>query len=140
MFFRITIFCVSVLLFSCAGKTEKMNASKTTSVKHHEKTKAVDSKSESQEPEAGELSGHIWVAKPDGSKSCGTQSGMTTEQASAELKKAGIKVFQLKNGQDGLMHMMVCGAATGTTLDALIDGSQYSAAQKLGYKLKIKNP
>ena len=125
----VTAFCVglAILLVGCSSNERSKSDSKA----------AQESPSE-EAPSASDLKGKVWVAKPDGSKSCGTQSGMTPDQAATELAKAGVKVYQKQAGNDGMMHMMVCGAETGNTVEAQIDGEQYDAAAKLGYKLKAK--
>lgn len=136
---KITSLCVvlacSVLLGSCASEKPKpainKKASKNAAAKPMTGVKGIPVMTATV---SAAPAGHVWIAKADGSQSCGMQSGMTAEQAAQELKKAGIRVLGQRTGQDGQMHMMVCGAATGATVEALIDGEQLDAAEKLGYK------
>jgi hypothetical protein len=123
----VTIICVGFLLLGAACSNSKVKSSPV---------KSSDTQPQVSAPSAEALKGQVWVSKADGSKSCGMQGGMTPEQAVAEFKKAAVKVHAKRAGRDGMMHMMVCGAATGNTVEVLIDGENYEVAQKLGYQVK----
>jgi hypothetical protein len=129
-----TIFCVVGFFLSLASCANSKGSQKIKNAT------PLQSQDASQGAAAEPVTGRIWVVKADGSKSCGAQAGMTPEQSMQELKKAGIKVHQHKAGQDGMMHMMVCGADTGNTVEALIDGENLPGASKLGYRRKTKVP
>ena len=78
----------------------------------------------------------IWIVKPDGSLSCGERAGQSPQEAAQGLEKAGAKIFQSRAAHDGKMHMMVCGAETGATIELLIHSKDLSLAEEQGYKLK----
>lgn len=75
----------------------------------------------------------VWIAKPDGALSCEPDSGRTLSQDAEELKKAKITVLESKKGNDGKMHVQMCGAATGSLNSFLIPKAKLSDALALGY-------
>ncbi len=79
--------------------------------------------------------GKLWVSKSDGSKQCEKGAKYSPESAAQELKKAGVMVFQFRNGSDGRIHPTVCGAASGNTVDLEIAEVDSPRAQKLGYRV-----
>ena len=81
--------------------------------------------------------GQVWVKKPDGGLACDADKKSVTplEVGKAELKKAGIEVFEAKKANDGLMHAAVCGIATGNENHFLISAKDAEKAKKLGYEL-----
>ena len=57
------------------------------------------------------LEKRVFVFKDDGSKQCGMGKTIPLKVMARELK--GIKIYSQENKMDGLMHIQVCGAATG---------------------------
>lgn len=77
----------------------------------------------------------VWVYKQDGSKQCGqAPASITPSSAAQELKQLGVMVFQGRNGNDGLMHPAVCGAATGNTVELEIFEADLPKVLARGYK------
>ena len=114
---RLTVFlCIfSIPLFACASKTAASQSAQSTTEK-------------------------IWISKPDGSKQCGMAKGLDSKSGAAELTKLGITVFQSRKSQDGLMHMAMCGSATGDTIELQIPKSQLDIAERNGYHSLPKGP
>jgi len=84
--------------------------------------------------------GLIWVAKPDGSKSCEPESGQSLKDASTELKKAGVKIHSARKASDGKAHIQMCGAATGRLNAFRISKGQLKAAEVAGFKPQKGTP
>lgn len=82
-------------------------------------------------------SDQIWVKKPDGGLACDSdKKGVTPlDVGKAELKKAGVEVFDAKKGNDGMMRAAVCGIATGNENHFLISKKDSDRAIRLGYQL-----
>jgi hypothetical protein len=78
----------------------------------------------------------IWVSRPDGSKSCDGQGRPLASDRSA-LEGAGIPVADGKSGDDGLMHVQMCGAETGKVHRFLIPASSLEQAKKLGFQAEL---
>lgn len=81
----------------------------------------------------------IWVVRSDGARSCGVQEGEPVDQATAELKKAGVTVFESRKGVDGKMHAMVCGASEGTLNAFLIPEKDLPKTIVLGFSKAPKD-
>ncbi|MCM2278826.1 MAG: hypothetical protein NDJ89_12190 [Oligoflexia bacterium] len=77
--------------------------------------------------------GQVWVARPDGEKSCGMEAGQPLEAAAEELRRAGVTVLESRKGNDGKMHIQVCGALTGSLNAHLIAGKDLARARELGF-------
>jgi hypothetical protein len=75
---------------------------------------------------------HIFVFKPDGSKQCGDGKGVPVQTMKAQLKN--IKIFSSKKQKDGLMHIQVCGSATGYSNVFEIMAKDLPAAEKANFK------
>ncbi len=75
----------------------------------------------------------IWVAKADGSKSCGAKAGASLEAMSAPLKKLGIRVLQSVKAHDGMMHTQVCGASTGMLNAYQVSSKDLEKAKGAGF-------
>lgn len=63
---------------------------------------------------AAPVTDQVWVSRSDGAESCAPKSGQSLEEGAAELKKAGVRVLDQRKGDDGKMHMQMCGAPTGS--------------------------
>ena len=74
----------------------------------------------------------VRVYKYDGSKQCGMADGFSLEEMKKELKE--ISVLSAKKKADGLMHIQMCGAATGMANVYEIDKKDIGAAVKQGFK------
>jgi hypothetical protein len=74
----------------------------------------------------------VFVYKYDGSKQCGAAAGVSPEVMAKELQ--GIKVFSKENKMDGLMHIQVCGAATGKANVFEIKAEDLAKAQAKGFQ------
>src|SRR5690606_22862206 len=77
-------------------------------------------------------SGHILVAKSDGSRQCEEKSGISLVEMEKQLK--GIKVYSRSTQSDGLMRIQVCGASTGRLNVYEIDAANLAKAKSLGFK------
>jgi hypothetical protein len=74
------------------------------------------------------------VFKYDGSLQCGKGKAVPVAEMQKELTAAHIQVYSSANKPDGLMHIQVCGSATGRANVYEIDKTSLEAAKKLGYK------
>jgi hypothetical protein len=79
----------------------------------------------------------IQVYKYDGTLQCGMGHEIPLDEMAKELETAGIDVVTNRKGTDGLNHISVCGASTGTTNVYVIDRRAFPAAQRLGYRLLV---
>lgn len=91
-------------------------------------------KKEGAQPAAAKQVSTMWVMIADGSQSCGFKKGATLEESAELLKKADVKVLQSKKGTDGMMHVQMCGAATGKVNGYEISSSDFEKARKAGFK------
>jgi hypothetical protein len=80
---------------------------------------------------------NIQVYKYDGTLQCGMGHEISLEEMAKELEGAGILVPAGHKDTDGLMHISVCGASTGTINVYLIDRGSLPAAQRLGYQTLV---
>lgn len=76
----------------------------------------------------------IWIVKPTDVQSCSIETDFTLKQGIQELKKSHIPVLEAKEGNDGKMHIQVCGAKKGTTDAYLIPARFLPQALALGYQ------
>lgn len=75
----------------------------------------------------------VWITRPDGAQSCTPKSGQTLEDGAADLRRAKVRVLDSRKGNDGKMHMQMCGAPSGTTNAYLIPKEDLPQAVTLGY-------
>lgn len=75
----------------------------------------------------------VFVYKPDGSKQCAQDDGVSVGVMAKELD--GIVIRSMVNKPDGMMHMMVCGGATGKVNVYEIAEKDLAFAQKKGFKV-----
>ena len=78
----------------------------------------------------------VWMQKPDGSKMCGFKEGIEPKKVADQLRALGINVLQAQKGNDGMMHTMMCGGASGDTVDVEVLETDAPKLKKLGFKLK----
>ena len=76
----------------------------------------------------------VWVVRPDGSQSCGLKEPQSLADGEKALKEAGIATFGSNKGNDGMMHMQMCGASTGGLNGYLIQKQDLPRAIALGFK------
>lgn len=76
----------------------------------------------------------VWIVKPDGSKQCGMEKGVEPKKDAKKLSKKGVKIYESRKGSDGQMHVALCGAASGDTVEHLISAKHLNIATKQGYK------
>lgn len=74
----------------------------------------------------------VFVYKYDNSVQCQAGKGVSLEKMAVELK--GIPILSQKKKPDGLMHIQVCGSATGMANVYEIPLVQLKAAEMLGFK------
>ncbi len=83
------------------------------------------------QPVAGD---RVWVVRSDGSQSCGLKEPQALADGEKALKDAGIASFGSSKGNDGMMHMQMCGASTGGLNGYLIQKQDLQRATALGFK------
>lgn len=76
----------------------------------------------------------VWVAQSDGKKSCAPESAQGLEQGKEILVGAGIAVLDQKKSRDGLAHIQVCGADSGSQNAYLIPKDRVTDARALGFQ------
>jgi len=76
----------------------------------------------------------VQIFRPDGTLQCGMGKKIPIADMKAELAKAHIDVLNAREGNDGLMHPMLCGAATGNINIFTIASKDLEAARKLGFE------
>jgi hypothetical protein len=74
----------------------------------------------------------VLVYKPDGSLQCGMGKGMAPEEMEKQL--SGIRVLARDKRSDGLMHIQVCGQATGMINVFEIPAESLKEAEGRGFK------
>jgi hypothetical protein len=120
---------------SCGAPTGEANVMKVV---------AVDwSAFLSENPDAGGYG--IWVFdentvqiyKYDGTLRCGMGREISLKEMTKELESSGIDVVTSRKGEDGLTHINVCGASTGSTNVYVIDRGSLPAAERLGFRLLV---
>ena len=75
----------------------------------------------------------IWVYKYDGSRQCGLGEVISLGKMKSELED--ILIYKMEKRNDGLMHTMNCGAATGMANVYQIAKKDLKLAQKLGFQV-----
>ena len=76
----------------------------------------------------------IWVSRADGGQSCLPGSGQSLEDGAALLRKSKVRVLDSRKGNDGKMHIQVCGAPTGAANSYLIPREDLAQAVAQGFK------
>lgn len=125
------------ILSSCSTRTCKPN----------ETISSQDNTAKVSQPVAGETTispttnmtnqiKKIKVYKADGSVQCEQGTGTKPEEMQKQL--GDIKVYSAENKHDGLIRIQVCGAPTGNCNVFEINESDFTKAEKLGFK-KWKN-
>ena len=74
----------------------------------------------------------VRVYKPDGSLQCGMGQRLTPEVMSEQL--SGVRVFSMKNQDDGFIHIQACGTPTGKINVYEISMADLEKASKAGFK------
>lgn len=121
-----------LLLAACAaGPCRKLREPELAA--HSGKTPKVESP-QSSTPSASPMTKEatVLVYKPDGSLQCGMGKGLSVEEMEKQL--SGIKVFSRDKRSDGLMHIQVCGSATGMINVYEIPASSLKDAESKGFK------
>ena len=86
-----------------------------------------------------EDSGHVTVAKPDGSLQCEMRPGFDLDQMARE-QLVGIQILSSSKQNDGFMGIPVCGGETGLLNTYTIHSRDWVKAQRAGFfLLKDKN-
>ena len=75
---------------------------------------------------------NVFVYKYDNSVQCQSGKGTPLDKMALELK--GIPILSQKKKPDGLMHIQVCGSATGMANVYEIPAAQLKAAESRGFK------
>ena len=115
---KFQIFAFSIVMMACAsGHCRKQIAPPALP--------AVEEKTE-------EVENRVFVAKPDGSLQCGKGKIISLDTMKSQLKM--IQIFSQAKKQDGLMHIQVCGSATGTSNVYEISPKDLKEAEKYGFK------
>jgi hypothetical protein len=79
----------------------------------------------------------VWITQPDGAKSCeGEDPAKALEKVASQLKAVGVKVLEMKKGNDGKMYMQMCGAPTGSLNAFKISKQDLVKAQSMGFQLQ----
>ena len=84
-------------------------------------------------------SGHarelVTLERPDGSKQCEPKPDEKALLAGAkkELRRAGVRVIEIRRGQDGRMRAQMCGSPTGFVIRIRIAASDLEKAGALGF-------
>lgn len=79
----------------------------------------------------------VEVYQYDGSLQCGLGEPIPLTRMAAELEAAGIAVQASRKSDDGLAHIAVCGASTGTINAFTIARASLADARRLGFRLLI---
>jgi hypothetical protein len=74
----------------------------------------------------------VFVYKYDGSLQCGQGKAVSVEAMAKQLK--GIEIFSSNKKSDGLMHIQVCGSATGQANVFEIPAKSLKQAEAKGFK------
>jgi hypothetical protein len=96
-----------------------------------------------QNPDAGGYG--IWafdesrvlVYMYDGTLQCGLGQEIPLEEMAKKLTGSGIKVIESRKGTDGLAHIAVCGASTGSINVYTISREDLQAAESLGFRMLV---
>lgn len=124
----VKIFLFAILLVSALGCTQGHCRRKVDAPEAVQPVPAV------AEPVDGKPSNsdHVSVYKYDGSLQCGMGNSIALETMGKEL--AGIPIFSSAKKADGLMHIQVCGSATGMANVYEIPTKSLKKAESKGFK------
>ena len=78
--------------------------------------------------------GSVWVSKSDGALSCEPGSGQLLEKSVEDLKNKKIQVLEARKGTDGRMHIQMCGASVGTTIQVRVPKEDLPAVKAQGFE------
>ena len=79
----------------------------------------------------------VEVYKYDGSLQCGRGKEIPLEVMARQLTDAGIEVKATRKGNDGRLHIAMCGASTGSLNVFTIDTGALGKARELGFELLV---
>lgn len=95
---------------------------------------AMSKKSPQSDPQSQSQANSIWVSRADGGQSCSPGSGQSLDEGAALLRKSKVRVLDSRKGNDGKMHIQVCGAPTGSANSYLIPREDIAQAVAQGFK------
>ena len=76
----------------------------------------------------------VWLGRPDGSRSCEPESGMTKSQVLAAFKEMGVRVRAIAWGSDGKVRAMMCGMPTGRWVGVKLLAQDRVNAEATGWR------
>lgn len=79
----------------------------------------------------------VEVYKYDGTLQCGMGQEIALGEMAKQLTAAGIEVLDSRKGNDGLAHIAVCGASTGSINVYTIRREQLPAAREAGFRMLV---
>jgi hypothetical protein len=82
----------------------------------------------------------VWVSRSDGALSCEPGSGQPLEQGVEELRKGKVEVLEARKSTDGKMHIQMCGASEGSTIQVRISKESLPLAKARGFEVVKKSP
>ncbi|MBD3608917.1 MAG: hypothetical protein HUJ30_00015 [Gammaproteobacteria bacterium] len=77
---------------------------------------------------------YVKIYKYDGSRQCEPNTSIPLELMAQELTRVGINVHCSQKSTDGMMRIMMCGAATGSINIYQISETDLKKAVELGFK------
>jgi len=80
---------------------------------------------------------NVQVYMYDGTLQCGMGQEIPLEEMAKKLTDAGLKVIESRKGTDGLNHIAVCGASTGSINVYAISREDLQAAETLGFRMLV---
>jgi hypothetical protein len=83
----------------------------------------------------------VWIQIPTGEKSC-EGGGQSLADAKKEIRARGLKILKFCSGDDGLMHIQVCGADAGKLHFFQVDPSSLKKckSKNCGFELARSHP
>jgi hypothetical protein len=77
----------------------------------------------------------VTMERPDGTKQCEPKPDEQAllSAAKKELRRAGVRVVEMRREQDGKMRMQMCGSPTGFAIRIRIAASDREKARALGF-------
>lgn len=79
----------------------------------------------------------VQIFQYDGTLQCGTGQEIALETTAEVLASVGINVISSRKGTDGLSHIAICGAATGSINVHEIPTESLAAARELGFRVLV---
>ena len=122
----------SLLLNACVSGHCKSRYQDAKELEQHRESGSKELEKTFNPPPASPVSEKVQIYKPDGSLQCGMGKAISSQVMEAQLQ--GIKVYERKSTSDGMMHMALCGSATGQINVYTIDQADLSKAESLGFK------